>query len=223
MRIWHISDTHCNEKLLTIPPDIDLIIHSGDATNNRTTFINFNEMKNFIEWYKVIPIKNKIYVAGNHDTSVYNRQIIKQDFESEGIIYLELESIEINGLKIFGNPYTPTYKNWAFMKDRGKLTPIYDLIPNDTNILISHGPPKGILDSSVSPSNVLEQCGCKELSNRIKYLKDLKLVAFGHIHSRGYCINHGIRILDNITYSNGAVVEDGKMGQIIYNGSIIEL
>ena len=67
MRIWHISDTHGFEHLLNIPDNIDIIIHSGDCSNNINPYLNENEVRQFIDWYKEVPVKYKIYVAGNHE------------------------------------------------------------------------------------------------------------------------------------------------------------
>ena len=70
MRIWHISDTHTYHDLLKIPSGIDTVIHSGDCSNPRDPYNNEPEVREFIDWYKELPIKNKIYVAGNHDLSL---------------------------------------------------------------------------------------------------------------------------------------------------------
>lgn len=60
MRIWHISDTHGYHNLLSIPKDVDTVIHSGDASNYRDIIRNEIEMYNFIQWYSGIDIPNKI-------------------------------------------------------------------------------------------------------------------------------------------------------------------
>jgi 3',5'-cyclic AMP phosphodiesterase CpdA len=73
MKIWHISDTHSNQALLKIPAGIDVVIHSGDATNYRDPYRNEPEMRAFIDWFASLPIPNKVFVAGNHDTSIENQ------------------------------------------------------------------------------------------------------------------------------------------------------
>ena len=107
MIIWAISDTHGYHEQLEIPSGIDMIIHSGDCSNNINPYLNENEVRQFIDWYKEVPVKPKIYVAGNNDGSIEKRLITKKDFEDAGIIYLEDEIVEIEGLYIYGNPYVP--------------------------------------------------------------------------------------------------------------------
>ena len=107
MRIWHISDTHTYHDLLTIPEGIDMVIHSGDCSNPRDPYNNEPEVRDFINWYKELPIEHKIYVAGNHDTSIEKRLVTKIDFSGYNIHYLENDYIDIDGIKIFGSPHTP--------------------------------------------------------------------------------------------------------------------
>lgn len=214
-----------HHELLTehIPKNIDVMIHSGDATNVYNPLSNFQEMKSFIDWYSRIQIKNKIYIAGNHDTSVERKMITHQDFKDAGIIYLQLEEVIIDGIKFFGSPYTPTYGDWAFMKKRGKLHDVYTNIPDDTDVLISHGPPKSMLDLSYDRGNNIEMCGCKELWNHIYYRPNIKYVLYGHIHSFKDIINTGVRVVNGVTYSNASVVNDGKFGMLTSYGNILEI
>ncbi len=216
MKIWHISDTHTFHGLLTIPENIDMVIHSGDATNPREPLPNKIEIENFIEWYKSLPIKYKIFVAGNHDTSIERKHIIKDNFKDNGIIYLENESVEIEGIKIWGSPITPTFGiGWAFNKNRMKTHEVWKQIPTDTDIVITHGPPSTILDLSYNRENELEFCGDTSLKKRIFEIKP-KLSLFGHIHNCEDIINSGVRKTPNIDtiFSNGSVVTDGKFGKL---------
>ena len=149
MKIWHISDTHTYHGLLKVPNGIDMVIHSGDCSNPRDPYNNEPEVREFIHWYKSLPIKHKIYVAGNHDTSIEKGLVTKKDFADYNITYLENDYVTIEGVKIFGSPYTPNFGNWSFMKDRNKLDRFWrDAIHDGTDIVVTHGPPKGILDKS---------------------------------------------------------------------------
>ena len=202
-----------------------MIIHSGDCSNNINPYLNENEVRQFIEWYKEVPVKHKIYVAGNHDTSIEKRLVTKKDFEDAGIIYLEDDVVEIEGLYIYGNPYTPKYGNWAFMKTPEKLNRYWrEVRPIYTDILVTHGPPKGILDKSYNRSREIDQCGDKNLLNMVKELKP-KLVCFGHIHDVSDLMNSGTCRLSgmNTTFSNGTVVTDNKFGTLTSNGNILEI
>ena len=225
MTILHISDTHTYHDLLKIPSGLDMIIHSGDCSNPRDPYNNESEVRDFIDWYKEIPVKYKVYVAGNHDTSIEKGLVTKKDFEDAGIIYLENESVVIEGIKIFGSPHTPNFGNWAFMKERTKLERFWRLaIDEDVNIVVTHGPPKGILDKSYDQRNNMEACGDKSLLNRILEVQPTYSL-FGHIHNTKDIVNAGIQKLSvcNTFFSNGSVVTDGRFGKLSSNGNIIKI
>lgn len=248
MKIWHISDTHTYHNLLTVPEGIDMVLFSGDCSNPREPIVNRNEVLDFIEWMKSLDIKHKIFVAGNHDTSIERNYVKKQDFVDAGITYLENDWIEIDEnsgwasladsgeigstivppkrIKVFGSPQTPSFGNgWAFNKKREKMHEHWINVPDDIDIFITHGPPKGILDLSFDRQNNLERCGDLSLLKRILEIKP-KLVCFGHIHNCEDIINAGVLKLSaypEITFSNGSVVTDGKFGRLSSNGNIFEL
>ena len=170
--------------------------------------MNEQEVRDFAEWYSSLNIKYKILVAGNHDTSVEKRLIDKEFFKSKGIIYIEHESIQILGLNIFGSPYTPAFHNWAFNIGRGKLDRYWAEIPRNTDILVTHGPPKYILDNDMD-----RQLGCSALYKRALKLKNLKFHQFGHIHNRrssgDIYINRGIfqQLPDSPKFINASFVD----------------
>ena len=152
--------THTYHNLLDVPEDIDMVIHSGDATNPKNPYLSEDEMQNFIYWYSLLPIKHKVFVAGNHDVCIERNFIKKDDFERAGIIYLENDYIEIEGIKIWGSPVTPTFGDgWAFNKNRAKTHELWQQIPDDTDIVVVHTPPATILDLSYNRENQLESCG----------------------------------------------------------------
>lgn len=221
----HVSDTHTYHDLLKIPSGIDMIIHSGDCSNPRDPYNNEPEVRDFIDWYKELPIKYKIYVAGNHDTSIEKKLVTKKDFEEAGIIYLENESVTIEGIKIFGSPHTPNFGNWAFMKERTKLERFWRLaIDEDVDIVITHGPPRGVLDKSYDRNHYMESCGDKSLLNRVLEVHPAYCL-FGHIHNCKDIINAGVQKLSicDTWFSNGSVVTDGKFGKLTSNGNIIKI
>jgi Icc-related predicted phosphoesterase len=225
LRILHVSDTHTYHDLLKIPSGIDMIIHSGDCSNPRDPYNNEPEVRDFIDWYKELPIKYKIYVAGNHDSSLEKKLVTKKDFEEAGIIYLENESVIIEGIKIFGSPHTPNFGNWAFMKERTKLERFWRLaIEEDVDIVVTHGPPRGVLDKSYDRNHNIESCGDKSLLNRILEVQPAYCL-FGHIHNCKDIINAGMQKLSicDTWFSNGSVVTDGKFGKLSSYGNIIEI
>jgi len=225
MKIWHIGDTHTYHTLLEIPEGIDMVIHSGDCSNPRDPYANEPEVRSFIKWFSELPIQHKIYVAGNHDTSIEKGLVTKADFTDNGIHYIENETIVIEGIKIFGSPHTPQFGQWAFMRARNKLEKIWRrAIPEDADIVICHGPPRGMLDLSYDRNNVLEFCGDKSLLNRVIEVKP-KLMLFGHIHNCKDIVNAGTRKVSGLDtiFSNGSVVTDRKFGSLSSNGNIFDL
>ena len=221
MKIWHISDTHTFHEMLTVPENIDMVIFSGDCSNPRESLPNSFEVLKFLKWFGELPIKYKIFVAGNHDTSIERKIIFDLDF-GDNIIHLWDSEVIIEGLKIWGSPYTPSFGfGWAFNKDRSKIYKVWEQIPEDVDIIVTHGPPKGILDLSYDRDNKLEMCGDLALKKRIKEIQP-KLVCFGHIHNCDNITNQGyVKLADhNTIYSNGSIVTDGRFGQINNNGNI---
>lgn len=224
-KLWHISDSHGYNNDLIIPEDIDIVIHSGDATNPRDPYKSKEEMLDFLDWYGTLLIPERIFVAGNHDTCIEKGLIKKKDFEDRGIIYLEGDEVIINQLKIWGGPWTPTFgEGWAFNRSREKIYKYWDNIPDDADIVVTHGPPKGILDLSYNKDNELEFCGDNSLKKRMLLIQP-KLCLFGHIHNCDNIINAGYTKLQKYEtiFSNGSVVTDGRFGQLLTNGNIFEL
>lgn len=224
-KIWHFSDTHTYHDLLEIPKNITIVICSGDISNAKHKETSYKEIMNFIEWFKKLPIKYKVFVAGNHDSAIETNTLdIIKEFEKAGIYYIQDSFIEIEGIKIYGTPYTPTFGEWFFMKARHKMNDLWNKVPDDTDILVTHGPPKGLLDLSYNKEGVLEFCGCKSLRNHCISRLNLKLCLFGHIHNTEDIINAGITKLSvcDTIFSNGSVVTDGKFGRLSSNGNILE-
>jgi Icc-related predicted phosphoesterase len=230
MVILHISDTHGFHEQFpaTRFEGVDVVIHSGDCSNIANTTFNALEVLQFIRWYATVPVKHKIYVAGNHDTSIERKMVTQIHFEDAGIIYLENDSVSIDGVNFYGSPHTPTFGTWAFMKARDKLNRVWEAIPEDTDVLIVHGPPKGVRDLSYDRQGNLEMCGCSALMKRCWKLKGtLKLVAFGHIHNMdGIDTNQGVSHYSNTktVFSNAACVYDGRFDKGLTSfGNIITL
>src|SRR6185369_2693228 len=192
MQIVCLSGTHNYHEQITVP-DGDLLIHSGAATINGSE----DEINAFFNWFSALQHKHKIFVAGNHDWLFEtDAEIANQKAAQSGITYLQDSSTIIDGLKIYGSPWQPRYYDWAFNLDPGpKLNEKWKLIPNDTDILITHVPPKGILDF-VKKKLPIPKTGCQELRRRVREIKP-RLHVFGHIHSGyGQIRKFGIRFVN---------------------------
>lgn len=219
MKAWIISDTHGLHDKLVIPL-VDMVIHAGDAGTYKNPSMNVNGVLDFLAWYRHLGIPNKILIAGNHDGSIEKGLIPKSAFD--GIHYLQHEAKTIAGLKFFGSPYTPSFNDWAFNISRNQLEQYWKDIPEDTDILVTHGPPKGILDLTMDQDGHPFQCGCKALWNRVKRIQP-KFQIFGHIHEEADFPNAAMMNVNGLktTFINAAVVN--LQYQICNNGFVIDI
>ena len=215
-----ISDTHGFHNRVKIEPT-DILIHAGDSTNYKDIYKNEKEFKVFLDWISTREAKYIIMVAGNHDKSCL-RKYWKDAIKEAGVIYLEHEYYEIEGRKFFGSPYTPTFGDWSFMVSRQKLGTYWEVLEEGIDVLITHGPPKGVLDIAEKADGNIEFCGDSALMKAVNKVKP-KYHVFGHIHDNHNIKNNGFRIIDNTTFINASMVEDGKFGDVINKPIIIEI
>ena len=162
-----------------VVPECDMLLCAGDISYRGKE----KNIRKFLQWFQSTPAKYKIFIAGNHDflfeKNPEQAQVILNDYPD--IIYLENSSVTIEGLKIWGSPWTPEFYNWAFNAFPKKIRSIWSQIPDDTDILITHGPPRRILDKTYWRE---EHVGCPWLMKNVQRIKP-KLHVFGHIHE-GY-------------------------------------
>lgn len=185
MRIAIISDTHCFHDQIKEIPDADLLIHCGDALNSGTFF----ELIGFRNWGETALAKfpRKIYVPGNHDRIAESEfYIFRDELDKVGFEILCDSGLSINGINFYGSPYVPQIGRWAFMLPRRSeaLKTKFERIPEDTHVLITHGPAFSKLDTVSETS--FEFLGCEQLQDRLlNGLESLRMHCFGHIHG-GY-------------------------------------
>ena len=139
----------------------------------------------FLQWFNTHPHKKKIFIAGNHDWICEQDPALFKGMLAQfpDLIYLQDSGCEVDGLKFYGSPVQPRFFNWAFNRDRGEdIKRHWDNIPEDTDVLITHGPPYGICDEAYRVGlNTTEHVGCKDLLDAIKRVKP-KIWMGGHIH-----------------------------------------
>jgi Icc-related predicted phosphoesterase len=147
----------------------------------------------FVQWLAGLDHKHKILIAGNHDWLFQKDPARAKSILPESITYLQDRRVEIQTLKIYGSPWQPAFMGWAFNLPRGRpIRKKWKRIPDDTDILITHGPPAGILDQSYAGEHV----GCADLRETIQRVKP-KLHVFGHIHkSYGSTVVSGTRFVN---------------------------
>ncbi len=198
LRIVSISDVHSRHNKLTLPEG-DVLICSGDATMGG----KLHEVQEFAEWFGKQNFNHKILVAGNHDFLFEEQpQVAQKICFDNNITYLEGNDVIIEGIKFYGDPWTKWFFDWAFNLPRYDMLKVKEhwaKIPDDTNVLILHGPAWGILDKIPSGHNV----GCEFLSARINKLKDLKLFQFGHIHR-----SYGIKDCGDFIAANASICNE---------------
>lgn len=182
MKLLCLSDTHNKhnfipEKYLVNPNnEISMVIHAGDMTGSGSK----QEIRDFFDWYSELPFNHKIVIPGNHDwffEEAPEYEITSFLNEYPGIIYLNDSGIEIEGYKIWGSGITPYFCAWAFNRIGDTIKQHWDLIPLDTDILVTHGPIHGYLDM-VGRYNK----GCPYLYERVMEMPGLRLFVCGHIH-----------------------------------------
>lgn len=183
MKLVCISDTHEREERIALPEG-DVLIHAGDISHHEGILA----LRNFLEWMKDQPFQHKIMIAGNHDFYFENeeRPEAVQLCKEAGVTYLQDSSIQIDGINFWGSPWQPWFYDWAFNAHRGEdIAQHWKKIPDDTNVLITHGPVKGILDEAPIGFGKFEHVGCVDLADRISNLPNIKAHICGHIHN-GY-------------------------------------
>jgi Icc-related predicted phosphoesterase len=177
MRIVCISDTHGVHRKLELPP-ADVLIHAGDFMASGRSI---EEIDDFDDWLDSLPHRHKIVVAGNHDL-LFESTPVEAKVHLSSAVYLENASVTLEGLHFWGCPVTPVLRDWAFSVDRGACSrEFWSRIPAETDVLVTHGPPFGILDKDHILSSHM---GCQDLTQAVREIKP-RLHVFGHVHG-GY-------------------------------------
>lgn len=226
MKIVHISDTHGKHATLNIPK-CDVLIHSGDLGLDNTTLLEF---MSFLEWFDRQPAEVKIFIGGNHDNILDKFEVQKLRDQNSfalahlaetnyanaidlvstyNIVYLYNNSYSYEGLTFYGSPYSITYhpNKWAFNANIGEeINAVWNKIPDNVNILITHTPPYNTLDTYYKDWEPIS-LGCHSLyATTIRRLSKLKLHCFGHVHENYGVLFKKHSFNQQILYSNGAVV-----------------
>lgn len=197
MKIVCISDTHLMHmrQPIDVPPG-DVLIHAGDATFRGDGY----EVQEFSRWFGALPHEHKIFVAGNHDWGFQMQRGAAVGLLPAGCHYLEDSGVTINGVRFWGSPWQPWFLSWAFNLPRGAaLKAHWDLIPEGTDVLITHSPPHGIGDWVDRGEHV----GCEEMLKAVRRIKPIFHI-FGHIHG-GY----GIKKKGATTFINASICDEG--------------
>ena len=209
MKITFISDTHSKHNQVTSSlPARDVLIHAPDISNKG----HRSEIQDFIKWFSTIEnYTHKIFIAGNHDFGCQDEVLAVEEllrlnpgseYLYDDIFLIGDESDDYDDMvKVWGSPWQPEFYNWAFNLPRqgAELKAVWNMIPSDVDILVTHGPPNGHLDYvDYAKQNV----GCELLRDRIDLIKP-KIHVFGHIHS-----SYGYKFDGTTHFFNAAVLDE---------------
>lgn len=206
MIITFISDTHSKHKQVT--QDLiggDLLIHTGDLSSVGKE----HEIRNFLKWFNMLNnYTYKVFIPGNHDRyfELFPDTALKLVAQYPNVIMLKDTEVIIDGVKIYGSPWQPEFCDWSFNLPRNgkELANAWSFIPEDTDILLTHGPVYGTLDRVIGEYTNL---GCEKLKERMEVVQP-KIHSCGHIHSargympRGYASEHCTH------HFNGCILND---------------
>jgi len=188
-----VSDTHArHEELGRLSGDV--LIHCGDGCDGFRR--DPGDLERLDAWFGCQRFERILCIGGNHDFPIEER-VARRARVFRNATYLHDESHEFRGVRFYGSPWTPELFGWAFHLDPVGLRSKWNLIPQDTDVLITHTAPRGILDQNSSGRH----CGCRELAARVKELRP-RLHCFGHNHASA-----GTTQLAGTVYVNASVVD----------------
>lgn len=196
MKIVCISDTHEKHDRLAVP-DGDVLIFAGDCTMSGDA----GQLQRFNAWLGALPHKHKLWVFGNHEWTCdpRNKHYISghESLITAGL-QLNGSGVTIEGVRFWGSPMAPRFHGWAFGLESYESFQYWRRVPDDTDVLVTHGPAREIMDQNIGG----EHCGCPNLLERIEEVEPI-LHVFGHIHTR-----YGTESVGRTLFVNASVVDD---------------
>lgn len=212
MKLVCISDTHGDHEKLELPAG-DVLVHAGDLSAHGEE----SETLAFMQWFGRQDYSYRVCIAGNHDTFIEQHPRRAAAYaEENGTLLLNDSACEIDGIRFWGSPITPRFYHWSFMRDPGEpIEKHWRMIPADTQVLITHGPPFGIMDKVNRDDGSKEHAGCPSL---LKRLDEVQPVAhlFGHIHE-----GRGHRQVSGIDYYNISTMNEHY--QMVHDPVLVDI
>ena len=188
VRVVVVSDTHKSYSRVEIP-DGDIFIHCGDSE------LSLEELD---KWAATLPHKYKIFVAGNMDSRL--RETWKGHRKLRNGLYVQDEAVNIAGLVLYGSPWTPRFVGVFQLNDESEAQDVWRKVPKSVDILVTHGPPRGILDAT----SVGKRVGDPVLKMKVKDIRP-RLHCFGHVHDA-----YGTERVNGTLYCNAAIFNGEK-------------
>lgn len=210
MKIVAISDTHWRPDIYNTLPSGDVLVIAGDYSDG--SLVGLLQFNRTLERLLLMQYQHIVFVPGNHN--VYEEENPTQTEElfskNPRLHYLVDTECTIDGIKFYGTPWSVEFNNWAFMLDEERLSQKFSNIPMDTDILITHTPPFGILDNIGA-----KHLGSHALETRILKVKP-KIHFFGHIHEA-----HGSEHSKYTDFYNVSILNDNYV--VEYKPTVVEL
>lgn len=215
MKIAVTSDIHGQIKNLSIP-ECDILLIAGDIGNHgKQIYKDSNWLAyDFNPWLNEQPAKHIVMTPGNHDVVFDYAPSLVPELDCHVLID---EMIEIEGIKIYGSPWSREFYNWGFNLSEEKLKLVWDKIPEGLDFLLIHSPPYGIMDMTQHPRYPSRRIGSPSLLEKIKEVRP-KYVIFGHNHGQP-----GTVVEDGITFINATMLDDSLTGMVANPPTIIEV
>lgn len=229
LKVVLLSDTHGHHRELTDLPDGDLLVFAGDLTyfGQRDQVVDFNG------WLGTLPHRHKVVVAGNHDGTWRHQKGNAKDVVSIADLpslltnahYLQDSGFSFRtggggeggrDVHVWGSPWQPQYPGFetyrrpgrSGKRDKSTIADRWKLVPDDTTVLVTHTPPRGVMDGGGR--------GCADLASRIERLGSLRMVAFGHFHEYGTVMDR-----DGLIYVNCAITNGDY--RVVHNAHVVSL
>lgn len=206
LKIACISDVHGKWNKIEIP-ECDLLLSTGDYSFRG----ELDMVQDFHKWLNKQPAKHVISVQGNHE------KLVESDFqgmktlalqECPRVHFIDEGLVEIENYKIWCSAITPFFCNWAWNRYPGDdIQKHWDKIPQGVDIIATHGPCHGILDSVLEfncavGEVVARHVGCRQLLKRVMEIKP-KAHVCGHIHG-----SQGTDFKENIHFINASICDE---------------
>lgn len=177
-----IGDTHLRHRELGNLSG-DVLIHVGDFFDLFQP--GAGSIAEIDDWFAAQQFNLILCIAGNHDFPLWRRQLSNRQVFKHAV-YLEDQSIQYKGIKFHGSPWVPFLPDHAFFADDRRLTEKWAGVPDDTDVLITHTPPYGVL----AKSSRGRELGCPQLAERVRQINPT-LHCFGHVHASGGILKQG--------------------------------
>lgn len=200
MRLVIMSDTHMLHRRLVVPAG-DIVVHCGDWSGDGAV----SDYDDFFSWFAELPHAQKILVAGNHDELMQQFNRLMRRRIPSSVTYLEDEGATVDGLRFWGSPWTPGIVPMAFTHgNRDDIDARWAKIPDDVDVLVTHGPPNDLCDSNYGGQHI----GDPKLLARVEQVRP-KLHVFGHVHESNGKVQRG-----GTLFVNAAIGDDSERANL---------